>query len=138
MHCSLGNFVVKQPLERRAKDVLLCKVSSTYDRVPFRLSRRTERRNSLSFSPKRETRFCNDAQGLNKCFDVECDPSEWRLFIDSSKTSLKAVLLPNGNSFTSLPLGHSVHLEENYNDSSMTLEEINYQEHRWMLVLNIS
>ncbi|GBM32465.1 hypothetical protein AVEN_136041-1 [Araneus ventricosus] len=39
MHCSLGDFVVKQPLERRAKDVLLCKVSSTYDRVPFRLSR---------------------------------------------------------------------------------------------------
>ncbi|GBM66874.1 hypothetical protein AVEN_213367-1 [Araneus ventricosus] len=37
--------------------------------------------------------FCNDVQGLRKCFDIEYDPSEWRLFIDSSKTSLKAVLL---------------------------------------------
>ncbi|GBN45149.1 hypothetical protein AVEN_62806-1 [Araneus ventricosus] len=77
--------------------------------------------------------FCNDDQGLKKCFDIESFPSEWRLFIDSSKTSLKAVLLPNGNSFTSLPLGHSVPLEENYNDLSMNLEKINYQEYRWMV-----
>ncbi|GBN41487.1 hypothetical protein AVEN_140492-1 [Araneus ventricosus] len=68
-----------------------------------------------------------------KCFDIEYDPSEWYLFIDSSETSLKAVLLHNGNSFTLLPLGHSVHLEENYNDLSMILEKINYQEHHWMV-----
>ncbi|GBM48182.1 hypothetical protein AVEN_138312-1 [Araneus ventricosus] len=68
-----------------------------------------------------------------KCFDIEYDPSEWRLFIDSSKTSLKAALLPNGNSFTSLPLGHSVHLEENYTDLSMIFEKIKYKEHHWMV-----
>ncbi|GBN17920.1 hypothetical protein AVEN_222395-1 [Araneus ventricosus] len=32
--------------------------------------------------------FCNDVQGLKKYFDIEYDPSEWRLFIDSSKTRL--------------------------------------------------
>ncbi|GBM00023.1 hypothetical protein AVEN_30745-1 [Araneus ventricosus] len=63
--------------------------------------------------------FCDDVQGLKKCFDIEYDPSKWRLFIDSSKTSLKAVLLHNGNSFAPLSLGHSVHLEENYNDLSV-------------------
>ncbi|GBM76331.1 hypothetical protein AVEN_222248-1 [Araneus ventricosus] len=68
-----------------------------------------------------------------KCFDIEYDPSEWSLFIDLSKTSLKAVLLHNGNSFASLPLGHSVHLEEIYNDLSMILEKINYKEYRWMV-----
>ncbi|GBN20253.1 hypothetical protein AVEN_5086-1 [Araneus ventricosus] len=67
-----------------------------------------------------------------KCFDIEYNPSEWRLFIDSSKASLKAVLLHNGNSFASLLLGHSVHLEKNY-DLSMIFEKINYQEHRWMV-----
>ncbi|GBM81508.1 hypothetical protein AVEN_227764-1 [Araneus ventricosus] len=46
---------------------------------------------------------------------------------------LKAVLLHSGNSFASLPLGHSLHLEENYNDLSMILEKINYQEFRWMV-----
>ncbi|GBM00554.1 hypothetical protein AVEN_146917-1 [Araneus ventricosus] len=67
-----------------------------------------------------------------KCFDIEYDPSE-RLFIDSSKTKLKAVLLHIGNSFASLPLGHSVHLKEIYKDLSMIPEKINYQEHRWMV-----
>ncbi|GBO29865.1 hypothetical protein AVEN_175640-1 [Araneus ventricosus] len=68
-----------------------------------------------------------------KCFDIEYDPFEWRLFIDSSKANLKAVFLYNGNSFASLLLGHSVHLEENYNEWSMILEKINYQEYRWMV-----
>ncbi|GBN54382.1 hypothetical protein AVEN_89011-1 [Araneus ventricosus] len=83
------------------------------------------------FSKQGNIVFCNDVQGLKKYFDTEYDPSEWCLFIDSFKTGLKAVLLHNGNSFASLPLGHSVHLEENYNDFSMILEKINYQEHRW-------
>ncbi|GBN02286.1 hypothetical protein AVEN_263056-1 [Araneus ventricosus] len=68
-----------------------------------------------------------------KCFDTEYDPSEWRLFIDSSKTRLEEVLLHNGNSFASLPLGHSLQMEENYNDLPMILEKINYQEYRWMV-----
>ncbi|GBL75050.1 hypothetical protein AVEN_243837-1 [Araneus ventricosus] len=84
------------------------------------------------FSKEGNLVFHNDVQGLKKCFDIS-DPSEWRLFIDSSKTSLKTALLPNGNSFTSLPLGHSVHLEENYNDLSTILEKINYKEYRWMV-----
>ncbi|GBN97125.1 hypothetical protein AVEN_75177-1 [Araneus ventricosus] len=67
-----------------------------------------------------------------KCFDIEYDPSEWRLLIDSFKTSPKTVLLHNGNSFASLPFRHSVHLE-NYNDLSMILEKINYQENRWIV-----
>ncbi|GBN57674.1 hypothetical protein AVEN_132936-1 [Araneus ventricosus] len=78
------------------------------------------------FSKEGNLVFCNDVQRLKKCFDIEYDPSEWRLFIDSSKTSLKAVLLHSGNSFSSLPLGHSVHSEENYNDLSMILEKMNY------------
>ncbi|GBM21347.1 hypothetical protein AVEN_149916-1 [Araneus ventricosus] len=68
------------------------------------------------FSKEGNLVFRNDIQGIMKCFDIEYDPSEWHLFIYSSKTSLKAVFLHNGNSFSSFSLGHSVHLEENYND----------------------
>ncbi|GBM36642.1 hypothetical protein AVEN_221919-1 [Araneus ventricosus] len=80
--------------------------------------------------------FCNHVQGLMKCFVTEYDPSEWRLFIDSSKANLKAVLLYNGNSFALPLLGHSVHLEENYNDLFLILEKINYQEQCWMVCGN--
>ncbi|KAJ8884845.1 hypothetical protein PR048_011041 [Dryococelus australis] len=37
-----------------------------------------------------------------------------RLFIDSSKTCLKAVLLHNGNTYSTLPVAHSVHMKESY------------------------
>lgn len=77
--------------------------------------------------------YCNDVRGLMKCFEIEYDTSEWRLFTDSSKTSLKAVLLHNGNVFAPLPMGHSVHMEENYNDLATILEKIKYQEHQWMV-----
>jgi hypothetical protein len=37
---------------------------------------------------------------------------EWRLFIDSSKVTLKAVLLHNGNKYPSVPLAHVVNMKE--------------------------
>jgi hypothetical protein len=37
---------------------------------------------------------------------------EWRLFIDSSKVGLKAVLLHNGNKYPSVPLAHAVNMKE--------------------------
>ncbi|GBO33534.1 hypothetical protein AVEN_139182-1 [Araneus ventricosus] len=55
----------------------------------FSWYRHREKEFTQFFSKKGNLIFCNDVQGLKKCFDVEYDPSEWCLFIDSSKTSLK-------------------------------------------------
>jgi hypothetical protein len=42
-------------------------------------------------------------------------PSEqWRLFIDSSKVSLKTVLLHNGKKRSAIPLAHAVHTKVTY------------------------
>lgn len=49
------------------------------------------------------------------------------------ETSLKAILLYNGNPFASLSLVHSVHLGENYSYLPIVLGEINYQEHLCMV-----
>jgi len=38
-------------------------------------------------------------------------PAEWRLFIDSSKQSLKYVLLHNAKTYAFFPIGHSVTLK---------------------------
>ncbi|GBM24924.1 hypothetical protein AVEN_23456-1 [Araneus ventricosus] len=59
----------------------------------FSWCRHREKEFTQFFSEEGNLVLCNDAQRLKKCFDIEYDPSEWRLFIDSSKTSLKAVLL---------------------------------------------
>jgi hypothetical protein len=47
---------------------------------------------------------------------MELDPSQWRLFIDSSSRSLKAVLLHNGNLYPSIPVAHSVQMKEDYDN----------------------
>lgn len=66
-------------------------------------------------------------------FNVEYVPEDWRLFIDSSKRSLKAVLLHNGNKYASVPVGHSVHLKETYQNLDVVLNNISYSTHKWMI-----
>ena len=39
---------------------------------------------------------------------------DWRLFIDSSKTSRKAVLLHKGNTKPSVPVAYAVNVKETY------------------------
>src|SRR6218665_695858 len=56
--------------------------------------------------------FCNNVAGLFEAIGITCNPSEYRLFIDSSSRSLKAVLLHTGNNYPSLPVAHSVHLKD--------------------------
>lgn len=56
-------------------------------------------------------------------------PDQWRLFIDSSKISLKAVLLHNGNELPSVPLAHGVHVKETYENLKNLLQQIQYAEH---------
>ncbi|XP_043287550.1 uncharacterized protein [Venturia canescens] len=55
---------------------------------------------------------------------------EWRLFIDSSKRSLKAVLLHNGYTYAPIPIAHSTKLKENYENLQLVLENIKYSEHQ--------
>jgi hypothetical protein len=74
--------------------------------------RSREREFTSYFSQDGDLVFCCNIPGLMQKFSVEYKVNEWRLFIDSSKRSLKAVLLHNGNNYASLPIGHSVHLKK--------------------------
>jgi len=50
---------------------------------------------------------CKDVDGLFKALNMSHCTEEWRLFIDSSKVSLKAVLLHNGNVLPSIPVARA-------------------------------
>ena len=56
-----------------------------------------------------------------------------RLFMDSSNKSLKAVLLYNGNRVSSIPVGYSISISENYNNMIILLDSLNYNFHNWMI-----
>ena len=55
---------------------------------------------------------------------------QWRLFIESSVRSLKAVLLHNGNTFASTPIAHLTKLKEEYETLEYVLDKIKYNEHK--------
>ena len=85
------------------------------------------------FSMSDEVVYCSDVAGLMAELKIQYVKEEWRLFIDSSKTSLKAVLLHNGNKLPSLPIAHAAGLKETYDSMKLILVKINYEEHLWQI-----
>ena len=75
--------------------------------------------------------YCTNIQGLFQEIGVAYSASDWRLFIDSSKRSLKAVLLHNGNVYPSNPIARSVHMKEDRESVKILLELIQYNDHNW-------
>ena len=65
---------------------------------------------------------CTDTAGLMQTLNINHNPLDWRLFIDQSKVSLKAVLLHNGNTLPSIPVGHPVHNKGLYEYMKIPME----------------
>ena len=76
---------------------------------------------------------CPKVHELMPALKITYDSSEWRLFIDSPKTSVKTVLLHNGNTMPSIPVGYAVHIKETYDNIRVLLKYINYNQHQWQL-----
>nr|CAI5835337.1 unnamed protein product [Callosobruchus analis] len=90
------------------------------------------------FSQEDNLVFCHEIRGLMKEMVLSAYiPDEWRLFIDSSKRSLKCVLLHNGNKYGSIPIAHSTKLKEEYNTIGLVLQKIKYHEHQWLICVDL-
>ena len=86
---------------------------------------------STLFSMSDDLCYCNDIPALFQQFHIEYEKTEWRLFIDASISSIKAVLLHNGNSYPSVPVAYSVSMRENYENIKKILQCIRYDENNW-------
>ena len=75
------------------------------------------------YSEENYLAYCNNICAVMDILDHEHTTTEWRLFIDSSKTSLKAVLLHNGNKFPSVPLAYATNMKETYENLKILLEK---------------
>jgi len=69
---------------------------------------------------------CNDIDGLMQTLNINQNPLDWRLFTDSSKLSLEAVLLHNDNTLPSIPVGHSMRNKELYENINILRNAISY------------
>ena len=72
-----------------------------------------------------------------RSFCPQYESKVWRLFIDSSKLSLKCVLLHNGNQFASVPIAHSTTLKEKYEAVKWVLKKIGYDQHKWFICVDL-
>ena len=91
--------------------------------------RRREKDLLLVFTKENSLVFCNVIGNLLKKIGLsEYNRREWRPSIDSSKRSLKCVVLNNGNKYASIPIRHCTTIKEEYNSFSLVMEKINYQE----------
>jgi len=88
----------------------------------------------LFFSKNGELTSCNDVEGIVKELGCTHKPEEWRIFSDSSKFILKAVLLYNGNTHLSIPIVHSVHMQGNVREYGFALESYKLLE-IWMEIM---
>lgn len=62
---------------------------------------------------------------------------DWRLFIDSSKRSLKCVLLHNSKKYGSIRIAHSTQIKEEYDTIALVLKKIKYHEHQWVICVDL-
>jgi hypothetical protein len=89
------------------------------------------------YSEENDFVYCNDICSLMDNLAHKHVPSEWRLFIDASKTSLKAVLLHNGNKFPSVPVGYSKVMKETYDNLKFLLEKLQYNKYCWVICCDL-
>ena len=89
------------------------------------------------FALDNDLTYCSDVDGLMSSYGHEHKSAEWRLFIDSSQKSLKAVLLHNGNQFLSVPIGYSALVKETYETMKKLLELIKYEQYKWPICSNL-
>ena len=76
--------------------------------------------------------------GLMTELGIHHNPQEWRLFTDSSITSLKAVLLYNGNKLSPMPLAYVIEMREMYESLALLLDAIKYKDHEWQMCCHLN
>ena len=108
-------------LTGRGKEILGSRLKQNNAVTPdFRV---TNHRDRKEFKPFDECFFTDLATNLTYCNKIHrlfdelghpYNPQEWRMFIDSSKESLKVVLLHNGNKLPLVPIAYSTVTAEIY------------------------
>lgn len=92
---------------------------------------------SVFFSKADSIHYCNNIDGLFESLGTRHKANDWRLFIDSSKHSLKAALVHNGNKLPTIPVAHAVGVKETYEQIGVVLQLIKYNNYKWRLCADL-
>lgn len=81
--------------------------------------------------------WCWSIERLMRSMRIEYNADDWRLFIDSSKNSLKALLLHHTNKQPSIPIAYSTKTKEDYDQMAHILNLVNYKKHQWRICCDL-
>lgn len=101
------------------------------------VQRKRNREMASFYSNSEDLCFCNNIESLMRELNIPYETKDWRLFIDGSKTSLKAVLLHNGNEYPSIPVAYTTVLKETYENIKSILDVIKYKDFQWKVCADL-
>jgi hypothetical protein len=77
------------------------------------------------FTKQGKVTACKNVKGLMVAMNIMYSLEKWRLFIDSSMQSLKAVLLHKGNKLPSIPVACAIPKKETYENMKEVVSCVN-------------
>ena len=89
------------------------------------------------FTMKDNLCFCNDITELFEQLEILYDKTNWRLFMDTSKDSIKSVLLHNGNTLPSVPIAYSTTMKKSYENLKAILTSMQYDDLIFVQILRL-
>ena len=90
------------------------------------------------FKEEKQLVCCDHVPGLLGELGIPSyNSEEWRLFLNSSKCSLKSVVLHNGNRHGTVSVGHSTVLKEQQDDIKTAMDLLKYHEHGWIICVDL-
>lgn len=138
----LDCIVAKLELSQRKSEELAKFLKSNHLLAPeTRVTAYRQRQSTLqecfTVNKERTSAYCKDVEKLMRNMEIRYNADEWRLFIDSSKNSLKAVLLHQTNTKPSVPIAYSVETKETYESLKTILQEVQYEKHHWKICCDL-
>ena len=136
----LNDLVCDLGLSKKAEEIVASRLQAKHllgDSAKVSYFQKRDKSFATFFSEQKQFVYCHNIPGLLRQLDVASYiPTKWRLFLDSSKQSLKCVLLHNGNLYGGVPVGHFVHLRETYDDIKAVINLFKYHEHNWIKMVS--
>lgn len=81
--------------------------------------------------------YCPDVELLMHEMNIKYKSNDWRLFIDSSKNGLKAILLHKTNKLPEIPIAYSTDTKETYEKMKEILKLVKYDKHQWRICCDL-
>ena len=104
--------------------------SKKYASITFSWYKHCEGKCTSYFTKENFLVYYVDVKGLNEKLGTTYYPTDWRLYINTSKTSLKAVLFRYANRFACIPsLTHSTSMKESYENMEILRAKLQYATH---------